>query len=45
MRCLELLAERLKARDFDRQTTEFQISAALLDRFTQLGTLETVRVA
>ena len=35
MRCLKLLGERLMARDFDRQTTELHIRAALLNRFTQ----------
>ena len=33
------------ARTSDRQTAELQIRAALLNRFTQLGTPETVRVA
>ena len=45
MRCLKLLGERLMARDFDRQTTELHIRAALLNRFTRLGTPETQRVA
>jgi len=45
MRCLKLLGERLMARDFDRQTTELHIRAALLNRFTRLGTPETLRVA
>ena len=45
MRCLKLLGERLTARTSDRQTAELQIRAALLNRFTQLGTPETVRVA
>ena len=35
MRCLKLLGERLMARDFDRQTTELHIRAALLNRFTK----------
>ena len=39
MRCLKLLGECLMARTFDRQTT------ALLNRFTRLGTPETLRVA
>jgi len=37
--------ERLMARTFDRQTTELHIRAALLNRFTPLGTPETIRVA
>ena len=45
MRCLKLLGERLMARTFDRQTTELHIRAALLNRFTRLGTPETQRVA
>ena len=45
MRCLKLLGERLMARTFERQTTELHIRAALLNRFTRLGTPETIRVA
>ncbi len=45
MRCLKLLGERLMARTSNRQTAELQIRAALLNRFTALGTPETVRVA
>ena len=45
MRCLKLLGERLSARTPNRQTAELQIRAALLNRFTQLGTPETMRVA
>ena len=45
MRCLNLLGERLTARTPDRQTAELQIRAALLNRFTTLGTPETKRVA
>jgi hypothetical protein len=32
------------ARDFDRQVAELQVRAAILNRFTQLGTPVTVRV-
>jgi hypothetical protein len=45
MRCLKLLGERLSARTPSRQTAELQIRAALLNRFTQLGTPDTIRVA
>ena len=45
MRCLKLLGERLMARTFDRQTTEIHIRAAILNRFTRLGTPKTQRVA
>ncbi len=44
MRCMKLLGERLSARTSNRQTAELQIRAALLNRFTQLGTPETMRV-
>ena len=45
MRCLKLSGERLTARTSTRQTAELQIRAALLHRFTALGTPETMRVA
>ena len=45
MRCMKLLGERLSARTSSRQTAELQIRAALLNRFTALGTPETMRVA
>ena len=45
MRCLKLRGEHLMARDFDRQTTEIHIRAALLNRFTRLGTPKVQRVA
>ena len=38
MRCFKLLGERVMARDFDRQVAELQIRAAILNRFTALGT-------
>ena len=44
MRRLELLGERLMARDLDRQTAELPIPIAILNRFTQLATPETMRV-
>lgn len=44
MRCLKLLGERIMARDFDRQAAEVQIRIALMNRFTSLGTPETVRM-
>ena len=44
MRCLKLLGERIMARDFDRQDAEVQIRIALMNRFTALGTPETVRM-
>ena len=45
MRCMKLLGERLMSRTSNRQTAELQIRAALLNRFTALGTPETRRVA
>ncbi len=44
MRCFKLLGERVMSRDFYRQVAGLQIRAALLNRFTQLGIPETVRV-
>jgi hypothetical protein len=45
MRCVKLLGEQVMARDFDRQVAVLQVLAATLNRFTWLGTPETVRVA
>ena len=45
MRCMKRLGERLMSRPPHRQTAELQIRAALLNRFTALGTPETIRVA
>lgn len=42
MRCFKLLGERVMARDFDRQVAELQVRAAILNRFTALGTPTTV---
>ena len=44
MRCFKLLGERVMARDFDRQVAELQVRAAILNRFTRLGTPVTVAV-
>jgi len=38
MNCLKLLGERVRSRDFDRQVAELHIRAAILNRFTALGT-------
>lgn len=45
MRCLKLLGERINAKTFERQVTQVHIRVALLNRFTHLGTPQTVRVA
>jgi chromosome condensin MukBEF MukE localization factor len=42
MRYFKLLGERVMARDFDRQVAELQVRAAVLNRFTRLGTPVTV---
>jgi len=44
MRCFKLLGERVMACDFDRQVAELQVRAAVLHRFTRLGTPITVPV-
>ena len=44
MHCFKLLGERVMARDFERQVAELQIRAAILNRFTALGTPITQRV-
>jgi len=41
MRCFKLPGERVMARDFDRQVAESQVRAAILNRFTRLGTPTT----
>ncbi|BAK84295.1 transposase [Komagataeibacter medellinensis NBRC 3288] len=37
MHCIKLLGQRLTARDFDRQVTEFFVRIAILNQFTALG--------
>lgn len=44
MRCFKLLGERVNARLFNSQIAELHIRAALLNRFTHLGTPVTVAV-
>ena len=43
MHRFKLLGEPVMARDFDRQVAELQIRAAILNRFTVLGTPQTQR--
>lgn len=43
MRCFKLLGERVTSCDFDRQVAELQIRAAILNRFTAIGTPLTQR--
>lgn len=45
MHCFKLLGERVLSRTFDRQITELKVRAAILNRFSQIGTPNTVRVA
>lgn len=40
-----LLGQRLAARTFDRQMTKIKVRAAILNRFSQIGTPNTIRVA
>ncbi|SFG31478.1 hypothetical protein SAMN05518801_1161, partial [Novosphingobium sp. CF614] len=42
--CFKLLGQRVMARTFDRQITELKVRAAILNRFSQIGTPNTVRV-
>jgi hypothetical protein len=37
MHGVNLLSQRLTARDFDRQVAEFQVCVAVLNRHTMLG--------
>ncbi len=45
MRCLKAFGERIAGRNPDRQTAEIHIRAALINRFSALGTAEVIRVA
>ena len=44
MHCVKLLGEGLMSRDFDRQVAELQIRTSILNRFTALGTPETIAI-
>ena len=45
MHCFKLLGQRVASRTFDRQITELKVRAAILNRFSQIGTPNTVRVS
>ena len=45
MHCFKLLGQRVIARTFDRQITELKVRAAILNRFSEIGTPVTVRIA
>ncbi len=42
MNCVKQLGQRLMSREFDRQVAEVQLRAAILNRFTALGSPVTV---
>ncbi len=45
MHCFKLLGQRLCSRTFDRQITELEVRAAILNRFSQIGTPNTIRIS
>lgn len=45
MNCFKRLGEKVMARTFERQVVELNVRAAILNRFTELGTPVTVAVA
>ena len=45
MNCFKRLGEKVMARTFERQVTELNIRAPILNQFTELGTPQTVAVA
>jgi len=44
MICVKRLDQGIMAREFDRQVAELQIGTSILNRFTALGTPETIAV-
>lgn len=45
MHCFKLLGQRVAARTFERQVTELKVRAAILNRFSEIGTPNTARIA
>ena len=45
MHCFKLLGQRVASRTLERQITELKVRAAVLNRFSQIGTPTTIRVA
>jgi hypothetical protein len=45
MSCFKRLGEKVMARTFERQVSELHVRASILNRFTELGTPNTVAVA
>jgi IS5 family transposase len=44
MHCFKLLGHRVASRTFDRQKTELKVRAVILNRFSQIGTPNTIRI-
>jgi IS5 family transposase len=44
MHCFKLLGHRVASRTFDRQKNELKVRAAILNRFSQIGTPNTIRI-
>jgi len=45
MNCFKLLGEKVMARTLERQVVELNVRASILNRFTELGTSQTVAIA
>lgn len=45
MHCFKLLGQRVASRTLDRQITELKVRTTILNRFSQIGTPKTLRVA
>jgi hypothetical protein len=45
MHCFKLLGSRVAARTFERQITQLKVRAAILNRFSQIGNPNTIRIA
>ena len=45
MHCFKLLGQRVASRTFDRQITELKVRATVLNRFSQIGSPITIRIA
>jgi chromosome condensin MukBEF MukE localization factor len=44
MHCFKLLGQRSRCPHLDRQITELKVRAAILNRFSQIGTPNTMHV-
>ena len=45
MHCFKLLADKVKSKSLQSQITELRICGVILNRFTEMGTPQTVRVS